>query len=99
MTSEQGQHTLTADEVWVPGWTEERFFAEAPEQGFYELKDGKLIMHSAVNVDHQRMGGFRPREITEGVLESSALPGFSIQVEWLWERPLPNEMECLKEVL
>jgi Uma2 family endonuclease len=206
VTSELGNHTLRADEVWVPGWSEERFFAEAPEQGFYELKDGKLIMHSAVNVDHQRIAGFlgtlldcfvderglgevfqgpgvlklrdgllrepdifvvsseraahverqhvrapvelvieivspesverdlidkraeydaagieeywtvdlddatvtvhtRPdgdfqtREVTGGRLQSTSLPGFWIEVDWLWERPLPGRMECLQEIL
>ena len=206
VTSEVGNRTLMADEVRVPGWTEERFFAEAPEQGFYELKDGKLIMHSPVNVEHQRIAGFlatlldcfvternrgevfegpgvlklrdallrepdifvvsseraaqigkqyvrapvelvieivspesverdlvdkraeydeagieeywavdfddekitvhtRPdgnfhtREIVDGTLKSRALSGFSIEVDWLWQRPLPNRMECVRKIL
>jgi Uma2 family endonuclease len=206
VTSELGNRTLIADEVRVPGWSEERFLAEAPEEGFYEFKDGELIMHSPVNVEHQRIAGFlatlldcfvternlgevfegpgmlklrdallrepdifvvsseraaqiekqyvrapvelvieivspesverdlidkraeyheagieeywavdfddekitvhtRPggnfqtREVTRGTLQSEVLSGFWIRVDWLWQRPLPSRMECLKEIL
>ncbi len=195
-------------EVRLPGWTEERFFAETPDQGFYEFKDGELIVHSAVNLWHQEIvrfltflltgvvsksslgkvfngpGVFRPREdllrepdiffvsnerlaslerqyagaadfvievvsegsrkrdlkekageyetagvgeywvvdseareilvhrldteesegrftvrkVTRGRLASTAVPGFWIEVEWLWQRPLPSEFDCLREL-
>ena len=192
-------------EVRLPGWTEERFFAEAPEEGFYEFKDGELIVHSAVNLEHQGIvrfltvlltvfvskrslgqvfngpGILRPRpdlcrepdifyvskerlsalkpqyvagaadvvievisegsrrrdleekadeyraagvgeywvvdparrevvvhvlvegeysvsKVAQGRLESSALPGFWVDAEWLWQKPLPSEYDCLGEV-
>lgn len=53
MVDENGVRVGEPYEVRLPGWTEERFLAEAPEQGFYEFKDGELIVHSAVNVEHQ----------------------------------------------
>jgi Uma2 family endonuclease len=39
---------------------------------------------------------FRPRPIIDGRLESTVLPGFWVQPEWLWQSPLPNEWTTLK---
>lgn len=39
----------------IPGWTEERYFREAPETRFVEYEDGELIVHSPVGVRHQRL--------------------------------------------
>ena len=44
--------------VYVPGWTEERYFAEAPESKFVEFVDGDLIVHSPVSIRHQRVTAF-----------------------------------------
>ncbi len=40
------------------GWTEERYFAEAPESQIVEFEDGELIMPSPVNIRHQDIVGF-----------------------------------------
>ncbi len=204
VVDENGVRVGEAGEVRLPGWTEQRYFAEAPERGFYEFKDGELIVHSAVNLDHQDIVGlltallrdvvyrgslgrvfngpgvFRPREglarepdiffvsnerlpeareqyagaadfvievvseggrtrdfkekageyeaasvaeywvvdpaarevvvhrlvdrrfaaetLAEGRLESTAVPGLRIEVGWLWQRPLPNQFDCLREL-
>ncbi len=205
VVDENGVAVREACEVRLSGWTEGRYFAEAPEEGFCEFKDGELIVHSAVNLEHQRIVGFltfllrgvvsrrslggevfngpgvlRPRrdlcrepdiffvskerlpaltpsyapaadfvievvskgsgtrdltekareyeeagvgeywavdpanrevvvhrltekryevrKVTDGRLESTAVPGFRIEVEWLWQRPLPSEFECLGEI-
>lgn len=37
------------------GWTEERYFQEAPETQIVEFEDGEIIMHSPVNTRHQRV--------------------------------------------
>lgn len=42
----------------ISGWTEERYFKEAPETGFVEFEDGEIIMHSPVNTRHQEIVGF-----------------------------------------
>lgn len=39
------------------GWTEERYFAEAPESQIVEFEDGELIMPSPVNIRHQDIVG------------------------------------------
>ena len=205
MVDENGVAVRDACEVRLSGWTEERYFAEAPEEGLSELKGGQLIVHSSVSIDHQELAGFvtcllrgfvskeslgkvfglrtvvrlgeglcrlpdvvfvssgRPdaltpdyvaggpdfvieivsegsrtrdlkekareyeeagvgeywavdaanrevvvhrlageryevRKVADGRLESTAVPGFRIEVEWLWQRPLPSEFECLGEI-
>ncbi len=40
------------------GWTEERYFAEAPESRIVEFEDGDLIVPSPVNIRHQEVVGF-----------------------------------------
>lgn len=42
----------------IGGWTEERYFKEAPETGFVEFEDGEIIMHSPVNIKHQKIVHF-----------------------------------------
>lgn len=57
---------VTADgkEVMEPyllrlaGWTEERYFQEAPEMQMVEFADGDLIVHSPANIRHQQIIGF-----------------------------------------
>ena len=39
------------------------------------------------------------RTLTGGRIESSAIPGFWIEVSWLWDDPLPNARRCLDEIL
>ena len=206
LVAENGAEVRDPYEVRLPGWTEERYFAEAPEQGFYEFKDGELIVHSPVNIEHQdivrfltvllttftsekglgkvlngpgvlhvrqdlarepdiffvsnerasniehecvrapvdlvvevlcesgrsrdledkaeeyeeagvseywvvdlvnreivvhRLEGrrFDVRTVGHGRLDSTAVPGFWIQVQWLWQRPMPGEFACLREVI
>jgi Uma2 family endonuclease len=36
---------------------------------------------------------------TEGRLESQVVAGFWIDVGWLWQQPLPAELECLEQIL
>ena len=44
--------------ILIPGWTEERYFAEAPEMWYVEFADGELIVHSPVSIRHQQVTGF-----------------------------------------
>ncbi len=186
----------------ITGWTEERFFAEAPESRIWEFKDGEVIVPSPAGTHHQDivlfltilLAGytetkglgkvyngpavlrlrpgllkepdifFVPREDerrispshvegsaplvievispstrrydleekardydeagvleywavdserrralvhrgghtevwNSGKLESLAVPGFWVQVEWLWQDPLPGALTKLREIL
>jgi Uma2 family endonuclease len=52
-----------------------------------------------VIVDRKVKRRYRETLLGEGRLESSAIPGFWIDVEWLWNDPLPNAADCLREIL
>ena len=193
-------------EVRVSGWTEERYFEEAPEDGFYEFKDGELIVASPVSIEHQDVvgflatllrafasakelgkvfagpavlrvrrnldrepdvffvaaerltnvssqyvrapvdfiievlsqggrirdlnekaeeyeaagvreywvvdidsrevvvhrlqgGAFEAQKVARGKLECDAAPGFWVDADWLWRRPMPSEFDCLREIV
>ncbi len=42
----------------VAGWSEARYFAEAPETRLAEFEDGEVIMHSAASTRHQHVVRF-----------------------------------------
>lgn len=42
---------------------------------------------------------YRIAVLQAGRLESTAVQGFGIDVEWLWQEPLPSGPACLREVL
>ena len=58
LVDENGMEVAHPYEVRLPGWTEDRYFAEAPEEGFHEFKDGELVVHSPVSIEHQEIVGF-----------------------------------------
>ena len=53
-----GQQVAEPFLVRLAGWTEERYFAEAPENCLWELQDGELIVHAPATPGHQRVVGF-----------------------------------------
>ncbi len=42
---------------------------------------------------------YREDVLHQGRLSSTVLPGFWLQVEWLWQDPLPSEWDLLKRIL
>lgn len=54
----EGQQIADPFLVRLGGWTEERYFAEAPEDRLWEFQDGELIVHSPATPGHQRLVGF-----------------------------------------
>jgi Uma2 family endonuclease len=43
--------------------------------------------------------GYRTRVLSAGRLASAVLPGFWIDVAWLWREPLPPVLGCLRQIL
>lgn len=43
-------------------------------------------------------GKYRQVEEQTGKLASSVLPGFYLRVDWLWQSPLPSELDVLREL-
>ena len=51
-----------------------------------------------VIVDRRRDGEYEEEVLTSGELRSEAVEGLRLKVDWLWRDPLPDPVECLKEV-
>ena len=43
--------------------------------------------------------GYHASRIEDGPYQSSAIPGFWIDVSWLWADPLPDCRRCLEKIL
>jgi len=69
-----------------------RIYADAgiPELWFIDYT------HEQVLID--RPAGSRVAEIHTGRVTCTALPGFWIEADWLWRTPLPNALDCLKQI-
>ena len=46
-----------------------------------------------------RPAGVRATEMTSGRYDCSTVRGLWINVEWLWQDPLPDPMACLNQIL
>ena len=46
-----------------------------------------------------RPAGTRASDQRSGRYESASMPGFWIDVAWLWQRPVPNVDDCLDQIL
>lgn len=53
----------------------------------------------SLRADTKHPVGYRSWVLTSGRLESTVLPGFWIEVSWLWRAELPSTLECLREIL
>ena len=52
-----------------------------------------------VRVETKVASGYESRTLTAGRLASEVIPGFWIEVAWLWQESLPSTLGCLREVL
>ncbi len=52
-----------------------------------------------VRVERKSAAGFNAQTLSSGRLESTVVPGFWIEVGWLWQADLPSTMRCLREIL
>jgi Uma2 family endonuclease len=52
-------------------------------------------------VEVNRLGpnGYAAARTSEGRLPSTVVPGFWIEVDWLWSGPLPSTLACLRGIL
>jgi Uma2 family endonuclease len=44
-------------------------------------------------------GGYRSAALGAGRLQTTVIPGFWIDVAWLWREPLPAILACLRQIL
>ena len=52
-----------------------------------------------VLLEVQTTAGYTPQTLSSGRLESQVLPGFWIEVSWLWQEELPSTFRCLQEIM
>jgi Uma2 family endonuclease len=52
-----------------------------------------------VLIDRKRGRHYEEETLTTGKAHSAVLAGFWIDVGWLWQDPLPDELDCLQQVL
>lgn len=52
-----------------------------------------------VLVKRKTATGYTSQTIASGRLESQVVPGFWIEVGWLWQEDLPSTMVCLRQIL
>ena len=52
-----------------------------------------------VLLEVQTTAGYTARTLSSGRLESIVLPGFWIEVSWLWQEELPSTLRCLQEIM
>ena len=57
----------------------------------------RILLRHLVSQDPQ--APYRLTEHAAGRLESLAIPGFWVDVSWLWQDPLPDELRCLEQIL
>jgi Uma2 family endonuclease len=44
-------------------------------------------------------GAYEETRLAAGRIESSVVPGFWLEVDWLWQERLPSTFACLKQIL
>lgn len=85
----------------------------SPSNRDYDLEDKRSYYREAgvreiwfvdperqeIIVDRRRGRRYATKTITAGLIESTVIEGFWIEAEWLWSDPLPNEMQCLRDIL
>jgi Uma2 family endonuclease len=50
-------------------------------------------------VEVKTTAGYAAKVLASGRLESAVLPGFWIEVSWLWQKELPPTLGCLREIM
>jgi hypothetical protein len=92
--------------------TEDEFYALADEDCPWQFLGGELVREPVserhedifayartIRVDLLEPGGYRTRSHAAGALASAVVPGFWIEVAWLWQDPLPAPLSCLRRIL
>ena len=73
---------------------------------YLEYQTAGVGEYWVVDLEYQRMavywldeqGRYQAAPVEEGVYRSQVLPGFWLQAEWLWQEPLPNELDVAREM-
>jgi Uma2 family endonuclease len=50
-------------------------------------------------IDRKRKRGYTTTQSSEGRLTSAVLPGFWLDLAWVWSEEIPDDLECLEHIL
>jgi Uma2 family endonuclease len=67
--------------------------AGIPEIWLIDPFEKKLRVERKIGTAYQRL------DLASGRAESHMLPGFWIEVDWLWQETLPSTLACLRAIL
>ena len=76
---------------------------EEKRPAYQQAKDGEIWLvdldHESVILDFLEGQHYNTTLVSRGRVASRVLRGFWMDVAWLWQEPLPNEMTCLHKIL
>ena len=52
-----------------------------------------------LHVEWKTDAGYQTLDLASGRHEARMVPGFWIEVDWLWQEPLPSTLACLRAIL
>jgi Uma2 family endonuclease len=77
-------------------WREKYLEYQTAGVGEYWVVDLEYQRVAVYWLDEQ--GRYQAASVEEGVYRSQVLPGFWLRAEWLWQEPLPNELDVAREM-
>jgi Uma2 family endonuclease len=88
-------------EIWSPGDRLSDMLAKEADYKSIGVLEIWFVDQQRRQVRVLRKGreGYEERVMKKGVLRSEVVEGFWVNVEWLFKKPLPNELETLQRLL
>jgi Uma2 family endonuclease len=88
-------------EIWSPGDRLSDMLAKEADYKSIGVLEIWFVDQQRRQVRVLRKGkeGYEERVMKRGVLRSEVVEGFWVKVEWLFKKPLPNELETLQRLL
>ncbi|HID64243.1 MAG TPA: Uma2 family endonuclease [Anaerolineae bacterium] len=77
-------------------WREKYLECQTAGVGEYWVVDLEYQRLAVYRLDEQ--GRYQAVPAEEGLYRSQVLPGFWLRAEWLWQEPLPNELDVAREM-
>jgi Uma2 family endonuclease len=57
------------------------------------------FFENEVLVETKTAAGYASKRLQSGSVESTVVPGFRLEVSWLWQEELPPTLQCVREML
>jgi Uma2 family endonuclease len=88
-------------EIWSPGDRLSDMLAKEADYKSIGVLEIWFVDQQRRQVRVLRKGkeGYEEKVMKRGVLRSEVVEGFWVKVEWLFKKPLPNELEALQRLL